>query len=102
MTKLEGKPFALIGVNVNVNGYSAKQLKEVMVKEKLNWRSTADQGAIAEKWNSPATPVYYLIDPTGVIRYKWVGHPGEKAIDAALEKLIQEAETDIPGIRSRP
>jgi hypothetical protein len=27
-----------------------------------------------------------------VIRYKWVGAPGEKAIDMALEKLINEAE----------
>jgi hypothetical protein len=62
-----------------------------MVKEKLNWRSMASQGDVAAKWNSPGTPVYYLIDPAGVIRYKWVGNPGEKALDAALEKLIQEA-----------
>jgi hypothetical protein len=27
-----------------------------------------------------------------VIRHKWVGAPGEKAIDTALEKLIHEAE----------
>jgi hypothetical protein len=26
----------------------------------------------------------------GVIRYKWIGAPGEKAIDTALEKLIAE------------
>jgi hypothetical protein len=90
--KLGEKPFALIGVNVNA--YDAKHLKEVMAKEELNWRSTADQGAIAARWNSPGTPVYYVIDPTGVIRYKWVGNPGEKAIDAGLEKLIQEAERD--------
>lgn len=29
-----------------------------------------------------------------VIRHKWVGAPGEKAIDTALEKLINEAETN--------
>lgn len=92
MTELAGKPFALIGVNVNA--YDAKQLKAVMVKENLNWRSTADQGAIAEKWNSPGTPVYYVIDPAGVIQYKWVGNPGEKALDASLDKLIQEAAND--------
>ena len=62
-----------------------------MDKEKLNWRSFADGHAISEKWNA-ATPGYYVIDPKGVIRAKWVGNPGEKAIDAALEKLIQEAE----------
>jgi hypothetical protein len=27
-----------------------------------------------------------------VIRNKWLGRPGEKAIDTALEKLIKEAE----------
>ena len=92
MKKLAEKPFALIGVNVMA--HDSKQLKEVMVKENMNWRSTADQGAIAEKWNSPGTPVYYCLDPMGVIRYKWVGNPGEKAIDAGLEKLIQVAERD--------
>ena len=62
-----------------------------MEKEKLNWRSFADGRAISEKWNT-ATPGYYVIDHKGVIRYKWVGNPGEKAIDTALEGLIQQAE----------
>ena len=38
------------------------------------------------------TPTLYVIDHKGVIRHKWVGGPGEKAIDAALDKLIKEAE----------
>jgi hypothetical protein len=75
------------------------RLKAVMVKENLNWRSMASQGDVAAKWNSPGTPVYYLIDRAGVIRYKWVGNPGEKALDAALEKLIQEAQS---GARKTP
>ena len=63
-----------------------------MDKEKLTWRSFADQGNIAARWNLSATPTFYVIDHKGVIRHKWVGSPGEKAIDAALEKLIHEAE----------
>jgi hypothetical protein len=69
-----------------------------MDKEKLTWRSFADagpigQGLIASQWNLSATPTFYIIDSKGVIRHKWVGNsPGEKAIDAALDKLIQEAE----------
>jgi peroxiredoxin len=90
--KLEEKPFALIGVNVNES--DAKKLKATMEKNKLNWRSFADKGVITEKWNSPGTPSYYVLDYKGVIRYKWVGSPGEKAMDAALDKLIQEAQTD--------
>ena len=91
MTKWKDRPFALIGVNVNES--ESKNLKERMDKEKMNWRSFAHQDAINAKWN-PSTPGYYVLDPKGVIRYKWIGAPGEKAIDTALEKLINEAEAN--------
>ena len=94
MTKLKDRPFALIGVNVNES--ESKNLKERMDKEKMNWRSFAHQEAINARWN-PSTPSYYILDPKGVIRYKWVGAPGEKAIDTALEKLIGEAEGNGQG-----
>ncbi|HEV8717935.1 MAG TPA: hypothetical protein VGX03_34605 [Candidatus Binatia bacterium] len=90
MKKLAEKPFALIGVHGN--GYEPKKLKDVMEKEKLNWRSFADQRIISPKWSARGTPTYYVIDHKGLIRHKWVGYPGEKAIDTALEKLIKEAE----------
>ncbi len=63
-----------------------------MAKEDLNWRSFADDGAISRKWNSPATPAFYVLDRMGVIRHKWIGHPGEKTLDVALEELIQGAK----------
>ena len=91
MTKLKDRPFALIGVNVNE--YETKNLKERMDKEKMNWRSFAHQNEINAKWN-PSTPSYYVLDLRGVIQYKWVGAPGERAIDTALEKLIDEAEVN--------
>ena len=68
-----------------------------MTKEKLNWRSFADQGAIVRQWNFPATPTFYVLDPAGSIRHKWVGHPGEKTIDVALEKLLREVEESKRG-----
>jgi hypothetical protein len=68
-----------------------------MVKENMNWRSTADRGGlIAATWNQPGTPLYYVLDPQGTIRHKWYGYPGEKALDAALEKLIEEVERGQP------
>ena len=91
LKNLAGKLFALIGVHINYGGDDASIVKKVMVKEQLNWRSFVDQGAIADKWKPAGTPAYYIIDPKGVIRYKWAGAPGAKAIDAALEKLLQEA-----------
>ena len=95
MTNLKDKPFALIGVHIG--GTTAKQLRDVMEKEKITWRSFADAGnagagPIATRWNLSATPTMYVIDHQGVIRYKWAGAPGEKVIDAALEKLIKGAE----------
>jgi hypothetical protein len=96
VTHLEAKPFALIGVHVG--GLNAKRLKEVMEKNKLTWRSFADAGSagagpIATKWNLSATPTFYVIDHNGVIRYRWAGAPGEKAVDAALDKMIKA----VPG-----
>jgi hypothetical protein len=92
---LEDKPFALVGVNTNTS--DAKKLKAIMDKEKLNWRSFAVGDTISARWNNPGTPLYYVIDPKGVIRYKWFGSPGEKAIDTALEKLTREAEGNGKG-----
>ena len=98
MTNRKGKPFALLGVHVG--GTNVKQLKKVMEKEKLTWRSFVDvgnagAGPIATKWNLSATPTFYVIDPKGVIRYKWVGAPGEKAMEAALTHLIKTAEGKV-------
>ena len=95
MKKLKGRPFALVGAHVG--GSTVKELAATMEKEKLPWRSFVDlgnatTGPISVKWNFPATPTFYLIDHKGVIRHKWTGAPGEKVIDAALDKLIRAAE----------
>ena len=58
----------------------------------MTWRSISSQ-AVTSQWNA-GTPTYYVIDVKGVIRYKWVGSPGETAIEMALEKLIHQAEND--------
>ena len=86
--KLSSQPFALIGVNLV--GHPPGDLKAVMEKEDLNWRSIDDDGTTGRKWNSPATPAFYVLDDQGVIRHKWIGHPGEPVIDAALETLIRK------------
>jgi protein-disulfide isomerase len=97
VTNWKDKPFALIGIHIG--GLNGKQLKEVMGKEKIAWRSFVDAGnagagPIATKWNLSATPTLYVIDHKGVIRYKWAGAPGEKVIDAALGKVIKAAEEE--------
>jgi len=88
VTTLAEKPFALIGVN----GMSPdpKKLKAVMEKENLNWRTFADAGAVSATWSARSTPAYYLLDPKGVIRNKWLGYPGVKALDTVVESLLNE------------
>lgn len=73
-------------------GHEPKKLKEIMEKEALPWRSFAGGDAVSGSWNNPGTPGYFVLDHKGVIRYRWVGNPGEHAIDTALEKLISETE----------
>ena len=95
---MKDKPFALIGVNIGGNG---KNLKEVMRKEGLTWRSFADlgdagQGPIAARWNLTNTPTLYVLDARGVIRHKWPGSPGHEVIDSALDGLIKEAKGENP------
>jgi hypothetical protein len=95
VTNLKDKPFALVGVHIG--GLEAKQLKQVMDKQQITWRSFVDAGnpgagPIATKWNLSSTPMLYVIDHKGVIRSKWAGAPGAKVIDSALEKVLKAAE----------
>ena len=93
---MKGKPFALIGVNINC--HDPKTLKRVMDKEQLNFRSFTDTaageglGVIGSAWNLFGTPTVFVLDHKGVIRYRHMGIPDRKAIDGVLKELIREAE----------
>ena len=93
---MQGKPFALIGVNINC--HDPRKLKEVMDQEQLNFRSFTDTadgeglGAIGSAWNLMGTPTLFVLDHKDVIRYLRRGIPDKKVIDEVLNKLIKEAE----------
>jgi hypothetical protein len=91
--KLEGKPFALVGVN---SDRDKAELKKAMEKENITWRSFwnggSTQGPISTRWAVQGWPTLYIIDHKGVIRHKHVGSPGDKVLDDEIEKLIKEAE----------
>lgn len=92
--KLAGKPFALIGVN------SDKDVAQARAKypdEKITWRSfwcgpEGTRGPIPTRWNVRGWPTMYVIDHEGVIRHKWVGSPGDKVLDEAIDALVAKAE----------
>ncbi len=90
--RLEGRPFAILGVNSDDD---RDELKKVLVKQKLTWRSFwngGGDGPISNRWNVQGWPTLYVIDAKGVIRHKWLGSPGDKVVDEAIEALVKEAE----------
>jgi hypothetical protein len=91
--RLEGKPFALVGVN---SDRDKAELKKAMAKENITWRSFwnggSTAGPISTRWAIQGWPTLYLIDHKGVIRKKWVGSPGNEVMDKEIDKLVKEAE----------
>jgi hypothetical protein len=92
---MEGKPFALLGVN---SDRTPEELRKAITDEKMTWRSWWDgggtEGPIASKWNVHSWPTLYALDHKGVIRHRWVGGPGDRVLDEAIEKLVKEAQED--------
>ena len=90
--RLENKPFVLLAVNSDADRAG---LKKVLAEEKITWRSWWDggstQGPLATKWNIQGWPTLYVLDHKGVIRHRWIGSPGDKTMDEAIDKLVEEA-----------
>jgi hypothetical protein len=88
--RLEGKAFALIGVNSDAN---KAELKRAMEKEHITWRSFwngpgGTRGPISEAWHVSGWPSIWVIDAKGVIRYRDVrGEAMDKAVDTLLAEL---------------
>ncbi len=93
--RMEDKPFALIGINSDSDREECKKKNE---KAEITWRSFWNGGStggpISTEWNVRGWPTLYVLDHKGVIRHKWLGTPGEKIIDEALDKLVKEAEEE--------
>jgi thiol-disulfide isomerase/thioredoxin len=72
LKRLEGKPFAIIGIDSEEKDREAVQ--KVCIDKGITWRSFWDgdntKTAIASTWNVNAWPTLYLLDSKGVIRYK--------------------------------
>ena len=85
--RLEGKPFALLGINSDPKD----RLREALKRENITWRSWWDggdtRGPIAKAWNVKGWPTTYVLDAKGVIRYK---HVRDKQMDEAVDALLKE------------
>jgi hypothetical protein len=86
--RLEGKPFALLGIN---SDQDKVELKKAMEAEHITWRSWWDKttsGPIATAWNIHGWPTIYVLDHKGIIRYRDVrGDAMDKAVDTLLNEM---------------
>jgi AhpC/TSA family protein len=92
--RLEDKAFALLGINSDPDKEKLRQKNE---EAQITWRSWWDKttsGPIATKWNVRSWPTLYVIDHKGVIRHKYIGSPGDKVLDEAIDKLVEEAVSE--------
>lgn len=87
--RMEGKPFALIGINSDPKPH----LKETLKKENMTWRSFWDGGSpggpIAKGWNVHGWPTIYVLDDKGVIRFR---DRREQELDEAVDELLREMQ----------
>jgi hypothetical protein len=87
--RMQGKPFALIGINSDPKNH----LRDVLKKENMTWRSWWDggdtSGPIATQWNVRSWPTIYVLDHKGVIRFKG---PREQQLDEAVDQLLSELQ----------
>jgi WD40 repeat protein/S1-C subfamily serine protease len=91
--KLEGKPFAILGVNCD----SQDTLRQILADKRVTWRCWSDGkgGPIAQTWELEGYPMMFVIDHQGVIRHKFVGQtsPGQ------LQSVVSELMRSVPGYR---
>ena len=94
LAELEGRPFALVGVNADADRDKARAFaadRGVVFRSFWNGPDAA-QGPIATAWNVNSWPTVYLIDAQGRIRHVFLtGTSGPTR--RALEALLAEAES---------
>lgn len=100
--KMQGRPFALVGVNSDKD---RDKLRSRLEEERITWPSfwngpEGTGGPISAKWNVHGWPTLYVIDHRGVIQHKWLGSPGNEKLDEAIEALVAVAEGEGDGAGS--
>ena len=86
--RLEGRPFAILGINSDPK----PKLLEVLKEEGIPWRQAVEEttsGPIASAWNVRGWPTIYVLDARGVIRFK---NPRGEKLGEAVDALLKEME----------
>jgi peroxiredoxin len=89
VSRMEDRPFVLIGVNGDA---TKEEAKKAIDRTKINWRSFRNggpEGRITKAWNVHSWPTLYVLDAKGVIRAKGIS---DKRLDVEVERLTKEVE----------
>lgn len=92
--RLEGRPFAILGVNSDEDRAVARR---TMARERMRWRSWWDGkvgGPIARNWNIRLWPTFFVLDTRGIIRAHGVF--GADQIAKIVDALLAEVEPAGP------
>jgi thiol-disulfide isomerase/thioredoxin len=91
--RMQGKSFALIGVNGDAILPDAKRAME---REKMTWSSfwngkEGPKGPIAAAWNVHGWPTIFVLDSKGIIRLKYEGYGSESSnvLNGCVDELIK-------------
>lgn len=88
--RFQSKPFALLGITTDADPSVAQGY---LRQKSFTWRNGWDHGmAISQRWDVEYLPTIYLIDHRGVIRFARVGTVPPAELEAAIERLVQEAK----------
>jgi thiol-disulfide isomerase/thioredoxin len=90
--RLDGKPFALVGVNGDFDQQAAKA---ATATHGMTWRSFQNKSgdeSISVAWHVWGWPTFYLIDEKGIIRKRWTGTRLEELNHAIDELIAQQSE----------
>jgi hypothetical protein len=91
VTRLEKKPFALIGVACDADGLRAQKMHGA---NQANWRACWNgpngvRSGVLQAWGMQKAPAYFLINERGVIRGTF---PDITGMDAIVNEYLAAAE----------
>jgi len=87
--RLQGKPFALLGVNVDSSPEALAMAQET---HGITWRSWWDgRKRIASKYRVTGYPTLFLLNHEGIIRQTYLGKPTEANLDRDVNQVVAEA-----------
>jgi hypothetical protein len=86
---MEGRPFALLGVNCDRERETIQQASFTQQITWPNWWNGESASGFTALYGVKSFPTTVVLDAKGVVRYR--GMPGPQ-MDAVVEKLVQEAE----------